>query len=247
MKRILWIAPAILVIAGSGLEGRAVYLRAKGALAGVLIRRAWSETLRTGADTRPWPHADTHPIARLRIPALRYDEIVLEGASPRTLAFGPARMMCGATSGEPGNLLIAGHRTSWFLPLRYLRCGDTLVLETLDERAAGPRRRTYRVETIRVVSPQDVSFLRPTPGDCLTLVTCWPFGAAPKSSHRFVVRASCLPPRLWEPVPAEKRQTCKGQAVWYSRIPHPGVSAGGWISRLCKDMKSCSRKCSRTQ
>jgi len=52
---------------------------------------------------------DTHPVARLCIPRLNYDEIVLEGATPRTLAFGPARLLSGAALGEPGNLELAGH------------------------------------------------------------------------------------------------------------------------------------------
>jgi len=33
-----------------------------------------------------------------------------EGATPRTLAFGPARLFSGARLGESGNLVLAGHR-----------------------------------------------------------------------------------------------------------------------------------------
>ena len=53
-------------------------------------------------------------------PRLGYDQIVLEGATPRSLAFGPTHLLSGAGSGEPGNLLLAGHRTSWFLPLEQI-------------------------------------------------------------------------------------------------------------------------------
>jgi LPXTG-site transpeptidase (sortase) family protein len=43
---------------------------------------------------------------------------------------------------------------------------------------------------IRVVQPDDVELLAPTPNDELTLVTCYPFGRSPRSPQRFLVRAS---------------------------------------------------------
>ena len=92
---------ALLFVGGASLTARALYMHAKAELAGVLIRRAWEQSLQSGESHAPWPWADTHPIARLRIPRLGYDEIVLEGATPRTLAFGPARLFSGARLGEP--------------------------------------------------------------------------------------------------------------------------------------------------
>lgn len=206
-----------MLVAGACLTGRAAYLHAKAALAGVLIREAWVESVRTGENRRPWPWADTHPVARLRIPRLGYDEIVLEGATLRTLAFGPARLRSGAAPGEPGNLVLAGHRTSWFRPLEALAPGDTIEVEWRDSRlgnpsavdsrrgdsGAHPRRRdahnsiglrahSYVVQAVYVVSPEDVSLLGPTPDDALTLVTCYPFGLGPISPQRFVVRATPL-------------------------------------------------------
>lgn len=181
---------ALALIAGGCLTGRALYLRAKAALAGVLIRRAWDESVRLGGPRRPWPWADTHPVARLHIPSLGYDEIVLEGAALRALAFGPARLLSGAGLGEPGNLVLAGHRTSWFRPLQALAPGDTIELEWPDRRRGQLRLRVYTVIDVRVVAPEDLSLLAPTPDDALTLVTCYPFGRRPRSPMRYVVRAS---------------------------------------------------------
>lgn len=181
---------ALTLVAGVCLTGRAVYLHAKAELAGVLIRRAWQVTAHSGESRPPWPWADTHPVARLRIPRLGYDEIVLEGATPRTLAFGPARLLSGAALGEPGNLELAGHRDSWFEPLEGVALGDAIELEWYDARRAGLRTRTYIVDDIRVVAPEDVSQLAPTSDDALTLVTCYPFGRSPRSPQRFMVRAS---------------------------------------------------------
>lgn len=179
----------IIVVAGACLTVRALYLHAKAALAGILIRRAWEQSMRTGKPHPPWVWADTHPIGRLRIPRLGYDEIVLEGATPRTLAFGPARLMSGAAMGEAGNLVLAGHRTSWFRSLEGIKQGDRIEVDSLD--AHGElRQQVYRVDMVRVTIPEDVSLLTPTLEDSLTLITCYPFGRSPRSPHRFVVRAS---------------------------------------------------------
>ncbi len=180
---------ALTLVAGTSLTGRAMYLHAKAELAGVLIRRAWEETARSGKPSPPWPWADTHPVARLRIPRLGYDEIVLEGATPRTLAFGPARLLSGADLGGPGNLEIAGHRTSWFEPLKAVAAGDIIQIEWFDARSDGLRERAYTVNAIRVVAPEDVSLLAATADDSLTLVTCYPFGRSPRSPQRLMVRA----------------------------------------------------------
>src|ERR1700728_1561117 len=115
--RALRLFSLLILFAGGSLTGRALYLHAKARLAGALIRRAWEQSTQSGVSRPPWPWADTHPIARLKIPNLGYDEIVLEGATPRTLAFGPARLQSGARPGEGGNMILAGHRTSWFEPL----------------------------------------------------------------------------------------------------------------------------------
>lgn len=179
----------LVLIAGGCLTARALYLRAKAELAGILIRRAWDQSLQTGTPHKPWPWADTYPVARLQIPRLGYDEIVLDGATPRTLAFGPARLYSGANFGEPGNLVLAGHRTSWFRPLESIEPGDSIQVAWFDQRRAQLRERVYNVSMIRVVDPQDVSLLAPTEDDALTLITCYPFGHGPRSPQRFIVRA----------------------------------------------------------
>src|SRR5437868_512872 len=102
----LRIVAALVLLSGACVTARAAYLHAKAELAGILIHRAWSDMLQTGHSRTPWPWADIHPVARLQIPRLGYDDIVLDGATPRTLAFGPARMFSGARLGEPGNLLL---------------------------------------------------------------------------------------------------------------------------------------------
>ena len=111
----------------------------QGRTGGHPVRRAWQQSVQSGRPQAPWPWADTHPVARIRIPRLGYDEIVLEGASPRTLAFGPAHLLNGTALGEPGNLVLAGHRTSWFKPLEHIAQGDTIQIQWFDAIAADCR------------------------------------------------------------------------------------------------------------
>jgi len=187
--KLLRVVLAVMLFAGSCLVARAGYLRAKAEVAGLLIQRAWDQRARTGKLNPPWPWADTHPVARLRIPRIGYDEIVLEGASPRILAFGPARLLSSARPGEAGNIAVAGHRTSWFRRLEEVKTGDDLELQWLDSRSHVLRSRAYQVKAIRIVKPDDVELLAPTDDDALTLITCYPFGRGPRSSQRYVVRA----------------------------------------------------------
>ncbi len=179
---------ALILLSGACLTFRALYMHAKAELAGLLIRRAWEQSVQNGEPHPPWAWADTHPVARLRIARLNYDEIILEGATPRTLAFGPARLFSAAAPGASGNLVLAGHRTSWFRPLENIAPGDRIELEWFGPHG-GLRSKNYAVDVIRVVDPQDVNLLAPTAEDALTLITCYPFGYGPRSPQRFIVRA----------------------------------------------------------
>ena len=187
--KLLRVVCGLLLVGGACLAGRAAYLHAKAELAGILIGRAWEKNVETRNPQKPWPWADTYPIARLRIPRLGYDEYVLEDASARNLAFGPARLLSGAAVGESGNLVIAGHRTSWFRPLEGIANGDSVQLEWFDAHSHSLRQRSYNVTAIRVVQPNDFALLAPTENEALTLITCYPFGPRPTSPQRFVVRA----------------------------------------------------------
>jgi sortase A len=94
--------------------------------------------------------------------------------------------------GELGNVGLAGHRDSFFRPLRHIRPGDMIALHTPN----GPFQ--YRVESTRVVSPANVEVLAPADKPELTLITCFPFNYVGPAPHRFVVRAVQVP--AYEPV-----------------------------------------------
>lgn len=123
------------------------------------------------------------PIARLSIPRLDVDVVVAEGSSDRVLRRAVGRIPGSARPGEPGNIVIAGHRDTFFRPLEHVRTGDVIVLDS------GSGRRTYRVEWTRVVEPDEVSVLSTGRSRALTLVTCYPFRYVGSAPLRFVVRA----------------------------------------------------------
>ena len=192
MKTLVTLA-CVLLLFGSALTVRAVYLHAKAELAGLLIRRSWEHGSHSGEFRPPWPWADTRPVARLQIPRLHYDEIVLEGATPRTLAFGPARLLSSPQPGGPGNLVVAGHRTSWFRSLEDIQRNDEIKLQWFDPNRKEVLQRGYSVTSVEIMSPDAARLLlAPTEHDALTLITCFPFGASPLSPRRFVVRANPL-------------------------------------------------------
>jgi len=164
--------------------GHAGYVHAKACLAQVLLERAWQHAQTDGRAARPWPWADTTPIARLRVARLGVERIVLEGDSGRTLAFGPGWAPSSARPGAPGVSVISAHRDTHFAFLRELRRGDDIVVES----ARGTRR--YRVAALRVEDSRDGAVALRGDGDGLVLVTCWPFDAiAPGGPLRYVVSA----------------------------------------------------------
>ena len=122
-------------------------------------------------------------LAVLRIPRLKLEVPVFDGTTDAVLDLAAGRIEYTALPGTPGNVGIAAHRDGFFRVLKDIKEGDVLVLDTP---VALER---YRVEWIRITTPDDVSVIDPTPGPAVTLVGCYPFyhtGPAPK---RFIVRA----------------------------------------------------------
>ena len=122
-------------------------------------------------------------LAILRIPSIKLEVPVHDGTTDAVLDLAAGRIEGTALPGTPGNVGIAAHRDGFFRVLKDLKEGDELVLDT------PVAEEHYRVEWIRITTPDDVSVIQPTPGAAVTLVGCYPFyhvGSAPK---RFIVRA----------------------------------------------------------
>ncbi len=176
---------AVVAAAGLWLVGDGLYIRAKAVLAQQLLRSAWADTLDGEERVRPWAWADTWPVARLRVPRLGVDQIVLAGGSGRTLAFGPGHVDGTAPPGENGMSLIGGHRDTHFRFLEHIEDGDVIEVERAD---GGVQH--YRVAEARVLDKDDVHLPVATTEPILVLSTCYPFDAVvPGGPLRYLVAA----------------------------------------------------------
>ena len=128
-------------------------------------------------------------LARLTVPRLDMAVMVAEGLDSRTLRRAAGHIPGTAPLGSAGNVGLAGHRDSFFRPLRDIRVGDEIVLTTPQSVS------TYRVEWTEVVTPQATEVLRSTPYPALTLVTCYPFTFVGTAPDRLVVRARLVESR----------------------------------------------------
>jgi sortase A len=127
-------------------------------------------------------------VGRLEIPRLRLSAIVLEGSDSRTLELGVGRVPETAEPGESGNVVLSGHRDTFFRPLRGIRAGDRIEMVT--------RGGTYQyvVDWTKIVDPADTATLKETPVRSMTLVTCYPFHYVGPAPQRFIVRARQIVP-----------------------------------------------------
>lgn len=125
-------------------------------------------------------------LGRIEIPRLKISLPVLEGADNPGLRRSAAHITGTGLPGSSGNIGIAAHRDTYFRPLRFIKPGDEIIVQTKD----GVYR--YQVSRYEIVDPSDTRVLASTGSPELTLVTCYPFfyvGHAPK---RFIVHARAV-------------------------------------------------------
>jgi len=189
-RTLLFRAAYYLFLAGAALAlGYASYV--------VVDARAYQAIAESRLDNMPAPQAlrvlaDGDMIGEMTIPRLGLKSIVVQGDSPRALRRAVGHVPQTALPGQPGNVALAGHRDSFFRPLRNIQVGDAIAFKTLDGEF------DYQVESTEVVSPSDVQALQPSRANVLTLVTCFPFYYVGPAPRRFIVRArqiDRLPPQ----------------------------------------------------
>ncbi|HXJ06754.1 MAG TPA: class D sortase [Candidatus Acidoferrum sp.] len=138
---------------------------------------------RTSPPPSPRILVDGDMLGELQVPRLGLNAIVVQGDSTADLRRAVGHLSNSPMPGEWGNVALAGHRDTFFRPLRDVLLGDEIRFQTTERSFA------YVVESIEVVAPTDIRVLQSSTGHYLTLLTCFPFhyvGPAPK---RFVVRA----------------------------------------------------------
>ncbi len=181
MPRLALSLASCLLIAGAAILAADAARFVRGALASACVEAAWLRHRVTGEPVRPWPWADTHPIAVLEFPRLGERHVVLEGAFGDALAHGPARVAGTAQPGSRGNAVLAAHRDGAFRRLGELRPGDVARVTTVRGST------TYAVAKSLVVDANDTRCLEDDGAARLTLVTCYPLAGVARPAQRYVV------------------------------------------------------------
>lgn len=141
--------------------------------------------------TRAEPFLPGDPIARLEMPSIGTDHIVVAGIGVEELRLGPGHFPDTPLPGQLGNAAIAGHRTTYGQPFHdvdRLVVGDDIVVTT----EAG--RFTYVVDDIAIVLPSDYQVVSTVDRSraTLTLTSCHPKWSA---AQRIIVHADLDPER----------------------------------------------------
>jgi sortase A len=176
-----------LACIGISMIGQGVYIHAKALLAQVLLERAFSQTIATGHDTKPWSWADTWPVARIAVKRLHTDVIALAGSSGQALAFGPGHVELTAEAGEHGVAVYSAHRDTHFRFLKDVVIGDIITVTRRDGATF-----QYRIDGTSVTR-FDASGIDPlTRNYELVLSTCWPLDAVTPGPLRYLVHATLI-------------------------------------------------------
>lgn len=186
-KRCRLLITSVLLIAAVVPATDAAYLMVKAQLAQHLIARAWDQTSTNPGDiqSKPWPWADTHPVARLKIADLDLDTWILNGSSGTSLAFGPGLNEGSAAIGNKGLVMIGAHRDTHFKNLDRIEVGNDIHLQDTDRQW-----HTYKVTHIGIADSRVDSLPIMEDAARLALITCYPFDTLSVGGPlRFVVEA----------------------------------------------------------
>lgn len=143
-----------------------------------------AEVTISGADVR---YARGAPIARLIIPSIGLDEIVVEGVGSSELNAGPGHLPGSALPGAAGNSVISAHRDRHFYGLDKVAIGDTITTQTGFDKAI------WVVRSRKIVDASAPA-LRQTAQPALTLTTCWPVRFTGPAPDRLLLEAHLVVP-----------------------------------------------------
>ena len=205
---------AALLIVGGFLCVQASWLPAKAWLSQQLIKHSWQQSISIMAQQqmqerqqqirsqdntnphslskpiaiKPWPWADTFPIAELVFQRIDKSIVVLNGGDPTTLAFSAGAV---APFNQPAAIkpfVVAGHRDSHFAFLEDIAIKD--IVSLVDARG---KMQHYQVESIDIVDATIGQFPLVADERSLVLITCYPFkGITNSADERYVITATPL-------------------------------------------------------
>jgi len=184
-----------LLVTGSLLCLHASWLPIKGWLSEQLISYSWHQTIGLQQKTKPWPWADTYPIAELSFERLNKQVVVLNGGDPTTLAFSAGAIAPFNQARSTQAFVVAGHRDSHFSFLDEVVMND--IISLADKHGQS---QLYQVESIDIVDASTGELPILADDSQLILITCYPFTntrnignvAGSDSNERYVITAKLL-------------------------------------------------------
>jgi sortase A len=171
----------VLLFAAYEVWGKAVIVNAEQHNLDEQLSQEWNRD--PGAPSTPASSAPALPppegkaIARLYIPKMKKNWIIVEGVKQADIRYAPGHYPDTADAGQVGNFSVAGHRTrSIFWDLDVVQPGDMIIVETKTEWFI------YKTTQNHVVLPNAVEVVAAVPGQpkakptkrMLTLTTCNP-------------------------------------------------------------------------
>lgn len=202
------IAFKALLLVGSLLCINASWLPTKAWLSQALISYSWQQsitqqkqqrslgqnqlqgnkTTNTKVAIKPWPWADTFPIAELSFKRLNEDIVVLNGGDPTTLAFSAGAIAPFNQTNSAQPFVVAGHRDSHFAFLE-----DILMKDVISMTDQHGQSQLYQVEAIDIVDASSGQLPVLANDSSLILITCYPFNAIGNDTNeRYVITAKLL-------------------------------------------------------
>lgn len=169
------------------------WIQGKAIIAQQLLNHSWNKTLiDAGGDQilsphKPWPWADTWPVAKLMVPQHHIEQIILAGDSGSSLAFGPGHSFASATPNSFGTTVISAHRDTHFHFIKNLKINEKIILQTTEKTLS------YQIYDMKIVDSKFFTLEPAINGKTLVLVTCYPFDSLDTGGTlRYLVFASEL-------------------------------------------------------
>ncbi len=164
------------------------FIHAKAIISQHLLEIAWTQSVNSNTPVKPWPWADTQAIAKLSVPKLDFNLIVLDGTSGEAMAFGPGLNQYKNNEGRV-SYVIGGHRDTHMKFLKNLSLGDSLSLTTVDG-----FEKNYEVNRSFVADTRTEQLMLNADENALVLITCYPFEALTAGGPlRFITVATPKP------------------------------------------------------
>ena len=166
----------------------ASWLPTKAWLSQTLISHSWQLSKGQISTIKPWPWADTFPIAELSFNRLNKQVVVLNGGDPTTLAFSPGAIAPFNQVNGVTPFVVAGHRDSHFSFLEDVQMNDVISLTNKQG-----INQLYQVVSIEIVDGNAGNLTLAADDPSLVLITCYPFNKSKKDKNeRYVITARQL-------------------------------------------------------